>query len=108
MRELENQLIGERIRSHREKQNKKREDFAEAVGRSVKFCSDIESGAKGMSLETLKRVSDYLNLSTDYILFGDVPETNNQVFLRIIEKCPENKKCYLKIIFEQIIKSYSE
>jgi len=106
MRKLENQLIGERIHFHREKQNKKREDFAVALNVSVKFCGDIESGARGMSLQTLERISDYLRISTDYILFGDAPETNNQVLLRIIEKCPERKKPFLKNIIIQIVESY--
>jgi len=108
MHKLNYQLIGERIRFHRENQNKKREELAEALEVSIKFCGDIESGARGMSLKTLERVSNYLNLSTDYILFGDTSEINAHVFLRIIEKCPENKKGQLKIILEQIVESYRE
>lgn len=108
MSKLDNQVIGERIRFHREKQNKVREEFAEAIGVTGKFCSDIENGSRGMSIQTLERISDYLHLSTDYILFGDAEKESDQIFLRIIERCPEKKKVFLKNIMLQLIESYLE
>ena len=47
-----------------------REQFAEPLDVTPKFCSDIELGVKGMSVQTLCRISEVLRLSTDFILFG--------------------------------------
>ncbi len=63
-------LIGGRIRKQREFLGLTREQFAEKLEITPKFCSDIELGVKGMSVPTLCRIADTLGLSTDYILFG--------------------------------------
>ena len=62
--------IGGRIRKQREFLGLTREQFAEKLDITPKFCSDIELGIKGMSVPTLCRIADTLSLSTDYILFG--------------------------------------
>lgn len=45
--------IGTRIRSQREYLGYTREQLAGYLGVTPKFCSDIELGAKGMSVPTL-------------------------------------------------------
>ena len=45
--------IGKRIRQQREYMGFTREQFAEQIDVTPKFCSDIETGAKGMSVPTL-------------------------------------------------------
>ena len=62
--------IGGRIRKQREYLGLTREQFAEKLDITPKFCSDIELGIKGMSVPTLCRIASTLSLSTDYILFG--------------------------------------
>ena len=62
--------IGKRIRTQREFMGYTREQFAELLDVTPKFCSDIELGVKGMSVPTLCRISRILRLSTDYILYG--------------------------------------
>ena len=62
--------IGTRIRSQREYLGYTREQLAEYLSVTPKFCSDIELGAKGMSVPTLCKISKILRLKTDYILFG--------------------------------------
>ena len=62
--------IGGRIRRQREFLGYTREHFAELLDVTPKFCSDIELGVKGMSVQTLCRISEVLRLSTDFILFG--------------------------------------
>ena len=60
--------IGLRIRRQREFLGYTREQFAEMIDITPKFCSDIELGVKGMSVPTLCRVAEVLQLSADYIL----------------------------------------
>lgn len=60
--------IGERIRKRRKECGYTRETFAELIDVSVKFCSDIELGVKGFSIETLLTMCKVLNVSPSYIL----------------------------------------
>lgn len=62
--------IGGRIRRQREFLGYTREQFAELLDVTPKFCSDIELGVKGMSVQTLCRISEVLRLSTDFILLA--------------------------------------
>ena len=66
-------LIGARIRKQREYMGLTREQFAELLEVTPKFCSDIELGVKGMSVPTLCKISRILRLPIDYILFGKGP-----------------------------------
>jgi transcriptional regulator with XRE-family HTH domain len=63
--------IGRRVRFQREQMHLTREELAEKLDVSAKFCADIEYGMKGMSISTLNNLSEILNLSTDYILKGN-------------------------------------
>ncbi len=103
---LDSCAMGERIRKRRKELNISREKFAEMLDITTKFCSDIESGARGVSLKNLMAISDCLKLSTDYILFGDAPQTTDQVFMQVINKCPDSKKNDLLDIINKIIDSY--
>lgn len=62
--------IGGRIRKRREQFGYTREELAEKLDITPKFCADIELGNRGMSIQTLCSISSILKLSTDYILFG--------------------------------------
>ena len=92
MHELNTTIIGDSIRKQREKLNINCERLAEMLGITGKFCGNIESGARGVTLKTLIAISDCLNMSTDYILFGNTSKTSDQVFLRAISLCPDSKK----------------
>lgn len=50
--------------------NMTREEVAKKIGRASKYYGDIERGTCGMSIETLVELSNVLNLSVDYILYG--------------------------------------
>lgn len=69
----ENVVFGKRIRAVREKQNLSRERLAELANISTQFLADIETGKKGMSVVTLKKICVALQISSDFIIF----ERNN-------------------------------
>ena len=71
MSDMDLKAIGRRIRFQREQLHFTREELAERLEVSAKFCADIEYGMKGMSMTTLNNLSEVLNLSTDYILKGN-------------------------------------
>ncbi len=63
--------IGGRIKAERKKAGLSQEKLSELVFVTPHYIYEIERGIKSMSLETLINLSEALNLSTDYILFGE-------------------------------------
>ena len=88
--------IGCRIRNQRELLGYTREQLAEKLNISAKFCSDIEIGAKGMSIETLCNISKELMLSTDYILFGKTNIEADDELIMLINMCNKENIGHLR------------
>ena len=106
---MNNLEIGQRIRKQRELLGLTREELAEKLDISTKFCYDIELGAKGMSVETLCKMSAELMLSTDYILFGKTNNNEKDEELELlISYCDKEKAEYLKNIIRNFIKATKE
>lgn len=93
---------GERIRKQRTFLGYSRDQMAEQVGRATKYCADIERGQCGMSVDTLLKLSEVLNLSMDYIIKGTQKE-NSQTrpdmeqgsqLHTLLEYCPSDKLHY--------------
>lgn len=97
--------IGLRIRKQRELLGYTREQLAEKLNVSQKFCSDIEIGAKGMSVDTLCKLSKELMLSADYILFGNTSGDDNDEIMRLINFCSHENLPYLENIIRNFIKA---
>ena len=94
--------IGARIRRHREYLGYTRENFAELLDVTPKFCSDIELGARGMSIPTLCKISHILRLKTDYILFGKTEEAFSEPLTLLLQSCTDSARVYA----EQLIKTF--
>ena len=100
-----NKEIGTRIRKQRELLGYTREELAERINVSSKFCSDIEIGAKGMSIDTLCKLSKELLLTTDYILFGKQAGNVDEEFFSLLSNCNKENITYLKNIIRNFIKA---
>ena len=94
--------VGGRIRRQREYMELTREQLAELVDVTPKFCSDIELGVKGMSVPTLCKLSETLRLSTDYILFGQDISTGSEPIMRMLAICSPTERYYA----EQLLKTF--
>ena len=94
--------IGGRIRRQREFLGYTREQFAELLDVTPKFCSDIELGVKGMSVQTLCRISDVLRLSTDFILFGRENAESSSPITQLLRSCSPSELAYA----EQLLKTF--
>lgn len=107
MQQLNLKEIGHRIRTQRELLGYTREEMAEALGVTTKFCSDIELGYKGMSIQTLHNVSQYLGLTTDYILTGKEydPAVENEIkpLAKMLIACKPEKLRYAEAIIETLL-----
>lgn len=99
--------IGGRIRKQREYLGLTREQFAEKLDITPKFCADIELGTKGMSVPTLCRIATTLSLSTDYILFGKQEKKDKlwvfKALAPMIESVTPSQLPYLENVLKAVI-----
>lgn len=66
------QEIGQRIVDRRKKLGLTQEALAEKGDMTTQFVSYAESGKRAMRPENLKKISDALGVSADYLLTGDI------------------------------------
>lgn len=101
---MEYKQIGLRIRKQREYMGWTREQMAEKLDVSTKFCADIELGNRGMSLETLCKLSRLLHLSCDYILFGKKESSLEEENLtRMLKSCRAEYLPYLAGVVQNFL-----
>ncbi len=93
--------IGGRIKAERKFRNISQEVLAELVGVSPHYIYEIERGMKTMSLETLIGISSALNLSTDYILFGNSQET--ETFSEKLDKLDSERRTRAESAFKALL-----
>lgn len=62
--------VGIRIQDRRISLGLSQEALAERMDRATKYCSDIERGVCGMSIETMLSFSEELDMSLDYMMYG--------------------------------------
>lgn len=93
--------IGERVKFERERRSMTRDEFSEVVGISSVYLSQIERSERVMSLGTFIKVASALQVSLDYLIYGEdiYKDLNRQDIINIVEKS-SNKE--LKIISDLI------
>jgi transcriptional regulator with XRE-family HTH domain len=99
---LDFKAIGNRIRLQREFLGYTREYLSEQLSVSTNFCRDIEIGAKGMSIQTLAKISSTLKLSLDYIVFGETTDIKAEPLVLMLNACKVEKRKYA----EDILKTF--
>ena len=87
--------VGDRIRKKRVQLGFSQDEVAE------KYCSDIERGTCGMSTETMLAISECLDMSLDYMMFGEQTdeETKRQendelAVIHILSRCSKQQRDY--------------
>lgn len=101
--------MGRRIRELRNEKGLTRERLAEKAEISTQFLADIESGNKGMSAATLYKLCKALNISSDYLLFGN--SENEPGIADTINSIPDEKKKFaqaLLSVFAEALNDASE
>lgn len=81
--------IGARIKEKRNNFKYTRETLAELVEISPQFLANIESGKKGMSFTTLKKLCKCLGVSCDYIILGKEPASKNEQLCELLSNIDE-------------------
>lgn len=93
--------VGERIKKKRILLGMSQDELGEKIDRATKYCSDIERGMCGMSIETMIAISKALDMTLDYMVFGESSEIeaarqeqSEIALIHAISHCPENKRIY--------------
>lgn len=69
--------IGLRIKKCRKLLKMTQEELAEQIDVSTHYIYELEKGLKTMSLSVLAEISITLNVSTDYLIFGNEKNLNS-------------------------------
>lgn len=93
--------VGMRIQNKRMLLNISQEELAERIDRATNYCSDIERGICGMSIETMLAFAKELDMSLDYMMFGgnfndkkDMETAQMADLLHILSKCSDKEQQY--------------
>lgn len=93
--------VGMRIQNKRMLLNISQEELAERIDRATNYCSDIERGICGMSIETMLAFAKELDMSLDYMMFGgnfsdkkDMETAQMAELLHILSKCSDDEQSY--------------
>ncbi|OXT13387.1 transcriptional regulator [Streptococcus sp. KR] len=72
----------ERLKKLRKKEKLTQKDIATFLNISQPAYQQFESGKKKMNLETMEKLADYFNVSTDYLLGKtDIPDPDSDIDL---------------------------
>lgn len=88
--------VGERIAERRRELNISQQEACTWLGVSQNHYSRIENGHAGMSLELLIDISNYLHLSTDYILTGEYATDAFPAVIEKLNKLPLEEKKHIE------------
>ena len=98
----ENASFGLKIRAIRERQGLSREKLAELANISTQFLADIETGKKGMTVITLKKICTALRVSSDLIVFNR-NNIETDYLNSMISTLPPEKREEIQNILQMII-----
>lgn len=98
--------LGKRIKLIRKGQDLTQEMLAEKAGISQHYIYEIEAGRKAMSIHSFASLTCALDVSADYLLFGDEPQlldvdtpsSNNQLMEIAAELNPSQRDHVLEIL----------
>ena len=101
-------LAGKRIQQARKAKGYTQEVLSEIIMMSSKNLSCLERGTTGLSLSTLVALSRVLEVSTDYILFGNDSAKLNNTATLLLSKLPEEKQIQAEKVLQAFVDAYEE
>ena len=81
--------IGERVKQARLARGLSQADLAEKLNMSVTYLSKIENGRNVMSITVLVKISDALNVSTDWLLRNETHRSQECTMAELEELCKD-------------------
>lgn len=96
--------IGGRIARLRKEAGLTQAELSDIININEKNLSSIECGKNGLAMNTLISLCKALNVSADYILFGEAAASINTPLQKSLEKLDAKQQMYA----EQFVKLYIE
>jgi transcriptional regulator with XRE-family HTH domain len=95
-------VVGGRVRKTRELLSLTQEYVSNKIGVSPQHVSDIERGEVGISIGTLIKLCDTLNVTADYILFGEEVAHNNNIVDYLIKQLDDKDQ----LLITEFVRKY--
>lgn len=90
--------VGKRIKNKRLELKLTQEKLAEKTGLTETYIGAIERATSKCSIETLVTISQSLNMSMDFLIFGTTADNVDNHFRDILNKLPKDKqKLYIEL-----------
>ena len=96
--------LGSRIYERRKELNMTQKELAEAVELSIQSISSIELGKKAVRPENLVNICRALDVSADYLLFGERSEKQLEPVAEMISRLGSDDLELLKTIIKRMSK----
>lgn len=100
------QEAGKRIMERRKKLGLTQEQLAEKSEVTTQFVSYAESGKRGMRPENLMKIAAALEVSTDYLLTGDIIDKDKLLLSEKLGKLTSNEVRIIESIIDECITLY--
>ena len=100
--------IGSRILSRRKQLRMTQEELAEKAGITSQTVSSAELGKKALRPENIIRLCSALDISTDYLLLGEINENDQSILLSRISDLPPIQYRHLEDIINSFILALEE
>ena len=94
--------LGNRIYERRKELNMTQKELAEAVELSIQSISSIELGKKAVRPENLVKICRTLDVSADYLLFGERSEKQLEPVAEMISRLGSDDLELLKTIIKRM------
>ncbi|MCR5233319.1 MAG: helix-turn-helix domain-containing protein [Lachnospiraceae bacterium] len=100
--------MGKRITERRKKLGLTQEALAELSDLTPQFVSYAESGKRAMRPENLMRIALALNVSTDYLLTGDIIDKDMLILSGKLQKLKPSQVRLIEYIIDECIDLYND
>jgi transcriptional regulator with XRE-family HTH domain len=100
--------IGNRILNRRKQLRLTQEELAEKAGITPQTVSSAELGKKALRPENIIRVCSALDISTDYLLLGEINGNDHSMLLSKISDLPPIQYRHLEDIINSFILALNE
>ena len=99
---MEKPIMGDRVKDLRKKKRLTQEQFAEKIGVSVQYVSEIERGISMPSMQVFVKILEVLDASADYLLRDMVSSGNlygdKQIATKLERLAPNQRRTLMAII----------
>lgn len=92
--------IGKRIQGRRKQMGLTQEQLADKMDVSIQMVSNLERGNKSIRIENLIKLSEILNISTDYILTGKETAEDMQVLTEQMASLSQKERKMMKLLMD--------